>query len=194
MLFNGPVIPLEQWSNITLLLRRTCRSNCTCRKKNHFLFRRSTSTSPEQHKRYWMYCWEKQIEYYWNVEEDRELSDACTRFILLNGRPPDGWTWSRRRLTRKQTTLRPDNVWPDMWKHISDAAKSKAKQKWAIETPKLDNARRLRGIFLIEPNDEEFKLTMKTTRRKLEVPMPPAMLCKIPIKSSGESTAKLGNV
>ena len=24
---------------------------------------------------------------------------------------------------RKQTTSRPDNVWPDMWKHVSDAAK-----------------------------------------------------------------------
>ena len=53
--------------------------------------------------------------------------------------------------------------------------KKKAKQKWAIETPKLDNARQLRGIFFIEPNDEEFKLTMKAARRKLEVPMPAAM-------------------
>ena len=42
-----------------------------------------------------------------------------------------------------------------------DAAKSKTKQKWAIEKPKLDNARRLRGIFFIEPNDEQFKHTMK---------------------------------
>ena len=33
-------------------------------------------------------------------------------------------------------------------------------------------------IFFIEPNDEEFKLTMKAARRKLEVPMPAAMLCK----------------
>ena len=44
---------------------------------------------------------------------------------------------------------------------MSDTAKSKAKQKWAIEKPKLDNARRLRGIFFIEPNDGEFKHTMK---------------------------------
>ena len=57
----------------------------------------------------------------------------------------------------------------------------------------LDNARQLRGIFFIEPNDEEFKLTMKAARRKLEVPMPAAMPCKIPIKSSGETTAILGN-
>ena len=56
--------------------------------------------------------------------------------------------------------------------NLSDAAKKKAKQRWAIEKPKLDNARQLREIFFIEANDEEFKLTMKAARRKLEVPMP----------------------
>ena len=30
------------------------------------------------------------------------------RFTILNERPPDGYTWSRERLTRKQTTSRPD--------------------------------------------------------------------------------------
>ena len=97
------------------------------------------------------------------------------------------------RLTRKQTTSRLDDVWPDMWKLMSDAAKKNAKQRWAIEKPKLENARQLTGIDFIEPNDEEFKLTMKVAGRKLEVPMPVAMLCKIPIKSSGETTAILGN-
>ena len=58
-----------------------------------------------------------------------------------------------RRPTRKQTTSRPDDIWPDMWKRMSGAAKKKAKQRWAIEKPKLDNARQLRGIFFIEPND-----------------------------------------
>ena len=52
---------------------------------------------------------------------------------------------------------------------MSDAVKSKAKKKWAIEKPKLDNARQMRGIFFIEPKDEEFKHTMKNARRKLEV-------------------------
>ena len=75
---------------------------------------------------------------------------------------------------------------------MSDAAKSKAKQKWAIEKPKLDNARQLRGIFFIEPNDEEFKLAMKAARRKLEVPMPAAMPCKIQIESSGETRRTVG--
>ena len=31
-----------------------------------------------------------------------------------------------------------------MWTHISDAAKQKAKQRWAIEKPKLYNARQMR--------------------------------------------------
>ena len=45
----------------------------------------------------------------------------------------------------------------------------------------------------VEPNDEEFKLTIKAARRKLEVPMPAAMPCKIQIKSSGQPTAVLEN-
>ena len=49
------------------------------------------------------------------------------------------------------------------------------------------------GIIFIEPHNEECKLTMKAARRKLEVPVPAAMPCKIPIKGSGKSTAVLGN-
>ena len=70
--------------------------------------------------------------------------------------------------------------------------KKKAKQRWTVEKPKLDNARQLRGILFFEPSDEEFQLTMKAARRKLEVPMPAAMPCKIPIKSSGETLRNIG--
>ena len=94
-------------------------------------------------------------------------------------RPPDGYTMSGVRRTRKQTTSRPCNAWPDMRKRMSDAAKRKAKQKWAIEKTKLDNARRLRGIFFIELEDEDFKDILKNARRKLEIPMPAASPCKI---------------
>ena len=65
-----------------------------------------------------------------------------------------------------------------MWKHMSDASKRKEKQKWAVEKPKLENARRLRGIYFIDPEDEEFKFTMKNTRRKWEIQMQAAMPCK----------------
>ena len=59
--------------------------------------------------------------------------------------------------------------------HMSDASNRKAKQKWAIEKPKLDNARQSRGIFFFEPNDEECQHTVKNVCRKLEIPMPAAM-------------------
>ena len=100
--------------------------------------------------------------------------------------------WFGRRLARKQTTSRPDDVWPDMWKLMSDAAKKKAKQRWAIEKPKLNNARQLRSRFFYEPNNEEFKLTMKAARRKLEVPMPAAMPHNIQKRSSGETHRNIG--
>ena len=60
-------------------------------------------------------------------------------------------------------------------------------KKWAIEKPKLDNARKLRGIFFIEPNDEEFKHIMKNVRGKLEIPMPAAKPCKTPANCRGEA-------
>ena len=68
--------------------------------------------------------------------------------------------------------------------------KRKEKQKWAIEKPKLDNARRLRGISFLEPDDEEFKRTMKNARRKLEIPMPAAMLCRLQLISTGKLVAQ----
>ena len=90
-----------------------------------------------------------------------------TRFVLLKEGPREGYTWAGGRLTRKHKTSRPDDVWPDMWKFMSDAAKSKAKQKWAIEKPKLDNARQLRGIFFIEP-DMGILSSLPTSMRKFE--------------------------
>ena len=43
----------------------------------------------------------------------------------------------------------------------------------------LDNARKLRGIFFIDPEDKEVKETIKNARKKFETPVAPAMLCKI---------------
>ena len=127
---------------------------------------------------------ETQIDDHWNVEIEREPSDAWTgftRFMILDEKPLDGYTWSWRRQTSK-----PDNVWPDMWKHLSDA--SKRKQKSAIEKAQFDNARRLR----IELDDEEFKRIMKNARRKFEIPMPAAMPCKTPRNSGGETYCRFG--
>ena len=38
---------------------------------------------------------------------------------------------------------------------MSEPAQRKGKQKWAVEKPNLDNARRLRGIYFIDLADEE---------------------------------------
>ena len=43
----------------------------------------------------------------------------------------------------------------------------------------LDNARKLRGIYFIDPEDKEFKETIKNARKKLETSVAPAMPCKI---------------
>ena len=48
--------------------------------------------------------------------------------------------------------------------------KKQEKQEWALEKPKLDNARKLRGINFIDPEDEEYKETIKNARNELEVP------------------------
>ena len=104
----------------------------------HHAERRIISYSNAVHRRYQNNTYvtscivEKQIDDYWNVHGRRELSDAWTgfkRFLVLNERPPEGYTWSGVRLTMKQTTSRPDDVWPDMWKHVSDAPKREEKQK-----------------------------------------------------------------
>ena len=94
------------------------------------------------------------------------------------------------RLTRKQTTQ--DHVWPYMWKHMSDASERTAKQKWDIEKPKLDNARKLHGIFPIDPDDEELKRIMKNARRKMEIPMQAAMPCKTPSNCRGKTCRNIG--
>ena len=63
---------------------------------------------------------------------------------------------------------------------------------WVIEKPKLDNARKLRGIFFIEPGDEEFKRTMKNARRKLAIPMPAATLCWLQLHQRPETCGTVG--
>ena len=86
--------------------------------------------------------------------------------------------WSGRRLTRKQLTSRPDLLWPELWTKLRRNAQLKDKQKWSHDKPKLDNARKIRGIYFIDPEDKEFKETMKNARKKLETPMAPGVPCK----------------
>ena len=63
--------------------------------------------------------------------------------------------WSGGRLTRKQLTSRPDHLWPELWKSMGKHAKLKEKQKWSNEKLHLENARKLRGIYFIDPEDTD---------------------------------------
>ena len=59
---------------------------------------------------------ERRINDYWNIDGSRDLSDywtGFTQFTVLEEKPPDGYMWSGRRLTRKQLTSRPDYSCPE---------------------------------------------------------------------------------
>ena len=125
---------------------------------------------------------EKRIDDYWNIDGSRDLSDSWTSYIqltLLEEKPPDGFLWSGERLTKRQVTSRPKHLWPELWIKLGRNAKLKEKHKWSNEKPKLENARRLRGIYFIDPEDKEFIETIENARKKLETPMAPAMPCKM---------------
>ena len=169
-------------------------SNFTRREKNHSLFHWHTLTLPEPptqefgcHARkphQWL------LEYRW-----------IKRFVWFLDRfhwvYSIRWETSRRiyvvreRLTKRQATSRPDHLWPGLWIKLGRNAKLKEKQKWSNEKPKLDNARRSRGIYFIDPEDKEFKETIQNARKKLETPMAPAVPCKTCKKNKyGETPSK----
>ena len=56
---------------------------------------------------------------------------------------------------------------------MSDAAQPRKKQNWAIEKPRLEDSRRLRGDNFIDPKDEEFEEPCNTRIEKLGISMEP---------------------
>ena len=42
-------------------------------------------------------------------------------------------------------------MWPEAWTKIGKAAQKREKQEWANEKPELDNARRMRGTYFLDP-------------------------------------------
>ena len=136
---------------------------------------------------------ERRIDDYWNIDGSRDLSDSWTGFtqFTLDEKPPDGYMWYGGRLTKRQVTSRPDHLWPELWRGLARNATLREKHKWTNEKPKLDNARRLREIYFIDPEDKEFKETIKNARKKLETPMAPARPCRTCKKNKhGETRSK----
>ena len=87
---------------------------------------------------------ERNIDDYRNVDGDRELSETWTgfsKFTKLNEKPPDGYTWSWERLTRKQTSSSPNSFRLQIWTDMSEASKRREKQKYTPEHSVLDKER-----------------------------------------------------
>ena len=136
--------PCQETSKTAITLNP--ESNFTRREKNHSLSYWNTLTSPELLTRTWT---------------------GFTQLTLLSEKPPDGLMWSGKRLTKRQVTYRPDHLWPELWTKLARNAKLREKQKWSNEKPKLDDARRLWGIYFIDPEDEEFKKNIENCSKEI---------------------------
>ena len=128
----------------------------------------------------------------WNVEGDRMLSGqftGFTQFTPVNCAPPRGHT-SRGRLTKIQATSRPENIWPEIWSGTSKKSQQKDKTALGRRKAKAQQCTKAqRYLICIHPEDKEFNETLKNVRKKLEVHMGSAMLCKLR-KTSGNSSCK----
>ena len=156
--------------------------NSMCRRKKHSLFHWNTLMLPGLPILIWMYVLqEKKIDDYWNVDSSKHFSDSWrgfTKFSLLKEKPPKGYMWSGRRLTKIQTTTRPDYVWPPRTKIGKDAQNREQK-----------NGRKNSQNLTMLESWGEFTLTIQMTRRvfrnsqktkdeNLKDLMAPAMPCK----------------
>ena len=84
---------------------------------------------------------------YRNVDGGWELSGpwtGFTQFSILNETPPDGFLWSRRRLTKVQATSRPDYLWPKVWSKMSQSYR-KADARQCSKIGERPIVRRRRG-------------------------------------------------
>ena len=112
---------------------------------------------------------ESRIDDKWDIDGARDLSDSWTGFTQctsLKEKPPDGYMWSGWRLTKRQATSRPDHLWLEIWRSMLRNSKNEREAKLAqVKDQSLENARRLRGIYFIEPGDEEFKDKIKNARK-----------------------------
>ena len=123
-----------------------------------------------------------------SILSSKNLSDSWrgfTKFTLLKEKPPKRYMWSGRRLTNIQTTTNG----PEVWAKICKAAQNPEKQERAKEEPKFDNTRKLRGIYFFDPDDQDYKETLKHARRKLERPMDTATPCKKEIHTNNRKLA-----
>ena len=72
-------------------------------------------------------CWDG------SANDTRELDDFWvgeTQFYLVPEKPPEGHVYVDGRITRKQATQRPENIWPEEWSSMSSKQRRLAKERW----------------------------------------------------------------
>ena len=124
---------------------------------------------------------ESRIDDCWSVDVDRNLSDSWTGFTKIT---PLTEKPSKKDFCGTGGGLQKFKQLPDLMNYglkfgpaCHKAAQRREKQQWA--KPNLDNARRMRDICFIDPEDEEHQETIKNSSKKLEVLMEAAMLCEM---------------
>ena len=61
--------------------------------------------------------------------------------------------------------------WPEVWSNVSKQSQSEEGRQWDTDKPKLDAARRLRGIYYIDSDNKEFDNILKNATRKWKTRM-----------------------
>ena len=93
-----------------------------------------------------------------------------------------GWnTWSEARLTRKQTTSRPDTLWPEIWKDMQRKAKVGYRITEAWQRSKID--------WYLLHRSRWWRIQGHHARGKLEL----QCLARFNVRSTGKPVAQLKN-
>ena len=115
-----------------------------------------------------------------DVLQGKRIDDYCnadsSRYLSTSWKPSQNSLYWKRNLQLKYVV--PGRDWqrfkqqPDQimygqkfWTKIGEAARKREKTGMAQEKPKLDNARRMRGTYRGDADDEEYKEILKNARR-----------------------------
>ena len=59
-------------------------------------------------------------------------------------------------------------MWPEVPTKVGKAAQNREKEEWKNGKPKLNNAWQLSGIYFIDPDDQDYKETLKHAKKQTE--------------------------
>ena len=59
-------------------------------------------------------------------------------------------------------------MWPEVPTKVGKAAQNREKEEWKNGKPKLNNAWQLSGIYFIDPDDQDYKETLKHAKKQIE--------------------------